>query len=258
MREDPTAIAAAISLLVVAGCAGAVLAVCAGDVQGKAVLRGTPPPEKVVDLSGFDEVRRAYPELVGRLRTRHYRVSADGGLANVFVYVKRGLEGRSFPISINTPLLDQTQAGFYPYVLGVRTNQTFLIRNSEPYLDTVHALPKVNREFNIAQPARGMVSAQQFEKPEVLIRLKCEVHPWEFAFIGVVEHPFFAVTEEDGQYRLPRGLPAGKYVLEAVHPKAGRQTREVEVAEGQNQSVNFTFEAQARGESSGVTAVPNH
>jgi len=220
-----------------------VMAAVAGEIQGRVTLRGAPPSEKLVDLTGFDDVSRTYPALVGELKTRHYRVSADGGLANVFIHVKQGLEGRTFPPPTDRPVLDQTNAGFYPYVLGVRTQQTVLIRNSEPYLDTVHALPRENREFNIAQPAGSEVAERRFDKPEVLIRVKCEVHPWEFAFIGVVEHPFFAVTDENGRYRLPPGLPVGKHVLEAVHPKAGRLTSEVEVAGDETRVVDFTFEA---------------
>jgi hypothetical protein len=228
----------------------------AAEVRGKAVLRGPRPLEMVVSLTGFPEVTKAYPNLVGKLTTRHYVVGRDAGLANVFVYVKDGLQGRSFPVLTNTPVLDQTNAGFYPYVMGVMTNQTFLIRNSEPYMDTVIATPRANAEFNIAQPLTGMVARHKFEQPEVLIRIKCGIHPWEFAFIGVVEHPFFAVTDADGRFSLPTGLPAGRYELEAVHPKAGRQTQTVTLAEGETKTVEFVFEAKPTRTSSGISPPP--
>jgi len=220
------------------------------------MLRGPRPLEIVVSFTGFPDVAKAYPHLVGKLTTRHYVVSQDGGLANVFVYVKDGLQGRSFPVLTNTPVLDQTNAGFYPYVMGVMTNQTFLIRNSEPYMDDPIATPKTNPEFNIAQPLTGMVARQKFEQPEVLIRIKCGIHPWEFAYIGVVEHPFFAVTDTNGRFDLPSGLPAGRYVLEAVHPKAGRQTQTVTLAEGESKTVEFVFEAKPPGTSPGVSPPP--
>ena len=210
-----------------------------GAVTGMIKLQGKPPAEIRVDLSLFPECRQVHPE---PLFTRHYLVDPEGGLANVFVYIKKGLEGRVFAAPTNRPLLDQKNAGFQPYVLGLQTGQKFRIRNSEPYMDTVHAMPRLNAEFNIAQPLTGMVSLRQFDKPEVLIRVKCEVHPWEFAFIGVVDHPFFAVTGKDGAYQFPPDLPPGHYVVEAVHPKAGTRSAEITVQPGRAQTVDFTFE----------------
>ncbi|MCX8108798.1 MAG: carboxypeptidase-like regulatory domain-containing protein [Verrucomicrobiae bacterium] len=213
----------------------------AAQITGRASLEGKPPPEKVVDFTDYPDVAKAYPQLVGKLTTRHYVVSEDGGLANVFVYVKSGLEGQVFPPATNSVVLDQTNAVFNPYVLGIRTQQTLIVRNSEPYLDAPQCESTNNKPFNFAQPITGMVSRHKFEKPEVLIRVKCGIHPWEFAFIGVVEHPFFAVTDREGRYSLPPGLPPGKYVIEAVHPKAGRIAREVTLAGDQTLTVDFTF-----------------
>jgi hypothetical protein len=76
----------------------------------------------------------------------------------------------------------------------------------------------------------------------VLVRMKCGIHIWEFAFIGVVENPYFAVSGTNGVYALPPDLPAGKYVLEAVHPKAGRLTQDITVADGDRKAVDFVFE----------------
>lgn len=216
----------------------------AQEIQGKITLNGTPPPEIPVDLTDFPDVRKAYPGQT--FTTRHYVVGADGGLANVFVYVKEGLEGKSFPLPDAVPLLDQTNAGFYPYVFGVMTNQTFRIRNSEPYMDTVVAQPRVNKELNVAQPVTGMVAQHRFPLAEILIRLRCGVHPWEFGYVGVVAHPFFAVTDPNGRYRLPAGLPPGKYLLEAVHPKAGAKQQEVSIGQGETKAADFVFEPKAK------------
>lgn len=236
------------ALLICAALGGGLLLAASGvaaELSGSATLRGTPPPEIVVDLTDFPDVSRAYPHLVGKLATRHYLVSAGGGLANVFVYVKEGLAGRTFPAPTSAALLDQTNAGFYPYVIGVQVGQELLVRNSEPYLDGPQCETKTNKMFNFAQPITGMVSRHRFEHPEVLISTKCGIHPWEFAFIGVVPHPFFAVTGSDGRFALPAGLPPGKYVLEAVHPKAGRMTREVEMTAEAKLSVDFVFDVPA-------------
>ncbi len=213
----------------------------AADISGRVRLEGTPPPEKLVDLTDFQDVARAYPALIGKLSTRHYLLGEGGGLANVFVYVKKGLEGRAYPPTTNVVVLDQTNAVFHPYVLGLRTKQTLVVRNSEPYLDTPQCESTNNKPFNFAQPMTGMEGRHTFERPEVLIRVKCGIHIWEFAFIGVVEHPFFAVSGADGRYAFPSGLPPGKYLIEAVHPKAGRLTREMTVSEIRQQAVDFTF-----------------
>jgi hypothetical protein len=101
-----------------------------------------------------------------------------------------------------------------------------------------------------------MVARQKFEQPEVLIRIKCGIHPWEFAYIGVVEHPFFAVTDTDGRFSLPKGLRAGRYVLEAAHPKAGRQSQTVTLAEGETKTVEFVFEAKPPRTGSGISPPP--
>lgn len=216
---------------------GGLVASPAAEIRGKVTLEGQPPAEIPVDLTAYPECRAVRKE---PLTTRHYVVAKDGGLANVFVYVKEGLAGTTFPAPTDTPVLDQYNCGFHPYVLGVVTNQTFLIKNSEPYMDTVHPTPTNNKEFNVAQPPGTSIKVK-FPNPEVLVRVRCEVHPWEFAFVGVVEHPFFAVTDTNGLYALPPNLPAGQYTLEAVHPKLGRKTQKITVAEGEQKTVHFTY-----------------
>ncbi len=207
-------------------------------ISGKATLVGTPPPEILVDLTDFPEQRKVAPP---GLKTQHYVVGPDGGLANVFVYIRDGLAGHPFPPPKEPALLDQFHCSFHPYVFGVRAGQLLNIRNSEPYLETVHALPKHNEEFLLYQPITGEVDQKRFDAPEVLVRIKCELHPWEFAFVGVVDHPFFAVTDLRGEFKIPPGLPPGKYTLAAVHPKAGLHTADITVAENQVQNVAFTF-----------------
>lgn len=196
-----------------------------------------------MDLTAYPLVQPIAPP---GLTTRHYVVSPDGGLANVLVYVARGLEGRSFPVSTNMPLLDQHNAGFHPYVMGVQVGQAFRIRNSEPYFETVKATPKINEPFTLYQPVTGMESIRRFTKPEVFVKIRCEMHPWEFAHIGVIPHPFFAVTDTNGFFRLPEGLPPGRYTLEAVHPKAGTNRVEVAVEAGKTARVTFRFRPHKR------------
>lgn len=215
----------------------------AAEISGKVTLKGTPPAEKKV----------AFDALCGKLHTkeaftRHYVVGGDGGLANVFVYLKEGPPGKTYPASDKLPVLDQVNCFYEPYVLGVMVDQKFQIKNSDPLMHNVHATPKVegNKEFNVGQPVQGMVTERSFPKPEVLVRFKCDVHPWMFAYIGVLPHPYFAVTDKDGKFKLPSDLPAGKYTLVAYHLKAGEATQELTVADGDKKEVNFTLNAAAQ------------
>jgi hypothetical protein len=218
--------------------------VTAAEISGKVTLNGTPPAEKKV----------AFDALCGKLHTkdaftRHYVVGADKGLANVLVYLKEAPAGKTFtPPTDKVPVLDQVNCFYEPYVMGVMVDQKFQIKNSDALMHNVHATPKAegNKEFNVGQPVQGMVTEKSFAKPEVLVRFKCDVHPWMFAYVGVLPHPYFAVTDKDGKFKLPADLPAGKYTLVAYHLKAGEVTQEVTVADGDKKEVSFTLEAKAQ------------
>ena len=207
-------------------------------VIGRAMLRGNPPPEKPIIFDAACGRLAVRPQT-----TRHYLIGANQGLANVFIYVKVGApETRA---SGPGPTLDQVGCEYQPYVMGVQTEQTFKVRNSDPVLHNVHVLTKPgggNKERNIAQPVKGMMTSLIFSRPEVFIKFKCDVHPWMFAYVGVVEHPWFAVTDQNGNFALPAGLPPGQYTLSATHPKAGELVQPITVTEGGTEPVTFTFD----------------
>lgn len=206
----------------------------AADLTGKVTLTGTPPPEKQIQLDPACGKLHSKP-----ITTRHYVVGQGGGLANVFVYVKEGAKSTPAPAG-KGPLLDQVGCEYTPYVMGVQAGQHFDVKNSDPLLHNVHSLPKNNKERNIGQPVKGMTSDFVFDKPEVLVKFKCDVHPWMFAYVGVVDHPYFAVTDKDGNFKIS-GLPAGDYTIEAYHLKAGAKTEKVTVG-ADAKPVNFALE----------------
>jgi hypothetical protein len=189
--------------------AGSLSVASAGDITGKVTLKGTPKPEIPIDL-GPQCGKFAKPAT-----TRHYVVGKDGGLANVFVYLK---DAKPAPVTAESPTLDQVGCMYQPYVFGVGVNQKFKIKTSDPELHNIHATPKVNKEFNFAQPAGAPTAEKSFDKAEVAVRMKCDVHPWMFAYIGVFEHPYFAVTDADGNFKIS-GAPDGSYTIEAYHLK---------------------------------------
>jgi len=197
-------------VLAVVLAAGSAQIVSAGDVSGKVTFKGTPKPEIVIPLT--PTCGKINP---GAPTTRHFVVSKDGGLANVFVYIK---DAKKTDPKGEATMLDQVGCMYEPYVLGIVAGQKLKIHNSDPEMHNVHATPKINSEFNFAQ-LKGQVNEKTFDKPEVAVRIKCDVHPWMFAYVGVVDHPFFAVTDKDGNFKIS-GLPDGKYTIEAFHQKS--------------------------------------
>jgi plastocyanin len=172
--------------------------------------------------------------------TEYFVVGPDSGLENVFVSVKSGLGARTFPAPTAPVVLDQQGCHYTPHVVGVQVGQPLEIVNSDDTLHNVHAVPQVNEEFNIGQPIKGMKNTRKFTAREVAILFKCDVHGWMNAYVGVVEHPFFAVTAGGGRFSLET-LPPGTYEIEAWHEKLGTETQTVTVGEKETKDISFTF-----------------
>lgn len=167
-------------------------------------------------------------------------VNNNGTLKYVFVYVKEGLGDRKFDPPAEPVVFDQHGCMYTPHVVGIQTDQTLKILNSDPLLHNIHALPETNRPFNFGMPKQGDERDQSFKKPEVMVKVKCDVHPWMLAYIGVVAHPYYSVSGDDGAFNLNH-LPPGNYVIEAWHEKYGTQTQTVTVADGETKTVDFSF-----------------
>jgi plastocyanin len=216
-------------------------AATAGSITGKVVFEGTPPPAQTISMASDPACASANKDP----KTETYIVD-DGGLENVFVYVKSGLDPKYvFDTPTDPVKLDQQGCHYVPHVLGVRVGQPLAITNSDNTMHNVHGLPETNQEFNYSQPV-PMTSTVTFTAPEVLIPFKCDVHSWMNAHIGVVSNPYFAVTADGGKFEL-RSLPPGTYTIEAVHEKLGRQSQSVTVPEKGTQEITFTFKAAASG-----------
>jgi len=161
-------------------------------------------------------------------------------LANVFVHIKKGLAKKDYPAPPEPVILDQKGCHYAPHVLGVRVGQTLKILNPDGTLHNVHALCKVNPEFNLAMPQFRTETSKVFNKEEFMFPLKCDVHPWMSGWIAVMAHPYFSVTQTDGKFKI-ENLPAGTYEVEAWHEKLGTQTASVTVTGEETKEVNFTF-----------------
>ena len=160
-------------------------------------------------------------------------------LANVMVRVKSPVPaGGAAPAK--AAVIDQNGCQYHPHVLGVMVNQQLMIKNSDGLLHNVHALPKVNTPFNMAMPANRTEADTKFGKEEGMFLVKCDVHPWMSAYVGVFSHPYFAVSGKDGKFSLPPIAP-GTYEIEAWHEKMGTKTGSVTVADGKPATIDFSF-----------------
>jgi len=210
----------------------------AGAVTGKVTFAGTPPAPTPIKLSSDPYCQKANPGLA----TETEVVGKDGAVENVFVYVKDGLGNMTFPAPSEPVTLDQKGCHYSPHVLGIQVGQPLQIVNSDDTLHNVHGLAKANKEFNQGQPIQGMKMTHTFSTKEVMIPFKCDVHGWMNAWIGVLDHPFYAVTTADGTFSL-KGLPPGTYTIEAWHEKLGTQTQTITVGAKETKNVAFTFKA---------------
>jgi plastocyanin len=205
-----------------------------GSIAGAISLEGTPPSAQPINM-GSDP----YCMGVGAASTQTFLVS-NGGLQNVFVYVKDGLGNLKFPVPTTPVVLDQKGCSYVPRVLGIQVGQPLDMVNSDETLHNIHALPMANREFNRGQPLKGLKSTTVFTTPEVMVPFKCDVHKWMNAWVGVVEHPFYAVSGTGGAFEI-KGLPPGTYTIEAWHEKLGTQTQMVTVGAKESKAISFTF-----------------
>jgi plastocyanin len=206
----------------------------AGTVTGTIKLEGKPPAPDTINLSSDD-----YCVKQGAKTTKSFVVDGDG-LQNVFVYVKDGLGNLKFPVPTTPVVLDQQGCWYVPRVFGIQVGQPFNIVNSDDTLHNIHALPMNNREFNRGQKIKGEKYTTVFTTPEVMVPFKCDVHRWMNAWVGVVAHPFYAVSGSGGAFEL-KGLPPGTYTIEAWHEKLGTQTQTITLGAKESKPITFTF-----------------
>jgi plastocyanin len=214
----------------------------AGDVKGTVTLDGVAPKNEAIKMN-------ADPVCVKENKSPQfqetYMVGSDGkSLENVFVYVKDGLGNYVFDTPTEVAKIDQKECRYHPHVFGMRVGQPLEIVNSDPTLHNIHALPKGNQEFNTGQPIQGMKTSHTFTAKEVMVPFKCDVHGWMNAYVGVLDHPYYAVTDKDGKFEL-KSLPPGTYTIEAWHEKLGATTQSVTLGQKETKEINFTFKSAA-------------
>lgn len=209
----------------------------AGTASGKIAFTGRKPARVALRI---DEDPVCVRLNKGGLFDESVVVNANGTLANVFVYVKEGLGGKAFEPAGEPLVIDQKGCRFAPRMLGVRVGQMLRVTNSDPLTHNIHPMPQNSREWNQSQPEGAAPLERKFVRPEMMVRVKCNVHSWMRAYINVMEHPYFAVSGKDGAFEIPN-LPPGEYMLEALHETLGAQQQRILVPASGRADVAFTF-----------------
>ncbi len=207
----------------------------AGAITGKIIYSGKKSSHKIVNMDADPQCAKLHPT---SLSDDSIAINKDGMLANVFVYIKNGLEGKNFELPADPVVIDQNGCWFNPRVLGIQVGQTLQVKNSDPVTHNIHPLPTINREWNQSQAPDTEPFTRKFTQPEVMIKVKCNIHAWMHAWVGTVAHPYFAVTGTDGTFQL-RNVPPGNYTLEIWHEELGKQEQQVRLAPSGQSEVNF-------------------
>jgi len=210
-------------------------------VKGTVKFVGKPPQARGIDMAGADA---KCAELHGgeRLKPEAVVVNDNGTLRHVFVWVKTGAEGWSFPPPEGEAVLNQKGCMYEPHVQGMRVGQSLSVKTSDPTAHNVHGYGKTNRSFNRSQPpgAADVVMTMKRDEASPPMKVKCDIHPWMNAYIAVVAHPYYAVTGPDGSFELAN-LPPGTYTIEAWHEQYETIDQTVTVGDGETSTLEFTY-----------------
>lgn len=221
-----------------------VSATYAASISGVVKYEGTAPKFKEIKMDADPlciekHTSAVYPQTL---------VLGEGNtMANVFVHVTSGLPNQAYAAPAEPVILDQKGCFYEPHVFGVMAGQMVKILNPDGTLHNVHAMSKINPEFNLAMPKFRTETTKVFDKPEFMFAFKCDVHPWMLAWGSVMSHPYFATTKQDGKFTIDN-LPAGTYEVEAWHEKLGTQKSSVTLADGETKEISFTFSKPSSGE----------
>jgi len=232
-----------------------------GSIAGTISFTGAPPAPKAISMEQDPVCASSNPSA-----TAEDLVVNGDKLQNVFVYIKDGKVGDrnvssfKFDVPAQPVKLDQQGCRYVPHVLGIQTNQPFEVINSDPTAHNVNVDAKLNDKFNQGQPPSGAPITKQFKRAETVIPVKCNQHPWMRAYVGVLSHPFYAVTDKDGHFEI-KGVPPGTYTVVAWHEKYQQGiTQSVTVGQSEKKALDLSFSssqlAQGNTEGSILTMLP--
>jgi hypothetical protein len=211
-----------------------------GTIEGHVHVMGAVPANPRIRMGADPMCGAMYPG--ARPLQEVVLTGAGGTLANVFV----NLEGKfpATPVPSTPVVIDQRGCIFVPRVIGARVGQPLQIKNSDKTTHTAHGITAKGNDFNVSQPKAGMVSTVAL-KAEEMLRVRCDIHSWMTTWVGVVPHPYFAVSDMGGTFHIAN-VPPGKYSIRAWHELYGPQMRTVEIKAGQTANVDFAYSGQGK------------
>lgn len=223
-----------------------------GTIAGHVKLTGTPKPNTRIPM-GADP--NCLTINAGKPVTQDVVVrAADGGLANVFVSLKGTFANAPGGAAA---VIDQRGCTYHPRIQGARVGTTLEVKNSDQTLHNIHSLSTKGNVFNAGQPQAGMVFKYQLKSEEVMLHVKCDVHPWMSGYIGVVNHPYYAVSDGTGGFKIAN-VPAGKHTIQVWHEKYGLLTQIVDVKAGATANVDFAFAVPVKPATPAATGATLH
>jgi plastocyanin len=219
------------------------VAVAASSVSGTVTFDGKPPALKPLSMDADPACAKKHSKPAP---SEMLVLGGGNTMGNIMVFVSKGLPaGKTWPAPKTPVVMDQDGCQYKPHVMGIMVGQPYRILNSDGVLHNIHTLPKVNPSFNKGMPANLKEATTVFAKPEAMFHVKCDVHPWMSAYVGVFTHPFFSVTGTDGKFTIS-GLDPGTYEITAWHERLGTQTASITVAANETKTQNFKFTLPAK------------
>jgi plastocyanin len=215
----------------------------ASSVSGTVTFTGKAPNLKPLGMDADPVCAKKHS---GPVANEMLVLGSGNTMGNILVWVSKGLPtGKTYPVPQTPVVLDQNGCQYKPHVMGIMAGQPYKILNSDALPHNVHTLPKVNKSFNQSMPGTLKEATTKFDKPEPVFQVKCDVHPWMSAYIGVFNHPFYSVTSTDGKFTIS-GLDAGTYEITAWHERLGTQTASITVGANDKKTQDFKFATPAK------------
>ena len=210
----------------------------ASTVTGTVTFDGKAPALKPIAMDADPACAKKHTAPVAN---EMLALGSGNTMGNVMVYVTKGVPaGKTYPAPTTPVVIDQNGCQYKPHVMGIMVGQPYKILNSDGILHNIHTLSTINPTFNKGMTASIKEVTTTFNKPEAIFHIKCDVHPWMSAYLGVFTNPFYSVTGTDGKFTIS-GLDPGTYEITAWHERLGTQTATVTVGANETKTQTFKF-----------------
>ncbi len=215
-----------------------------GTVIGKIILDGDVPVLAPFVKAGSEKIKDKEVCGAADVPDESLVVGEGKGIANVFVYLRRAPKGYKAADVKEPVVLDQKGCVFLPHASLIRVGQPVLVKSSDAVQHNVHTFPARNDSTNLLiKPNEETGVSIKYAKSESdPLQVKCDIHAWMTSYHLVLDHPFMALTDKDGNFRI-EGLPAGAHEFRVWHERGGVLEKEykVEIKAGAEKTVELKY-----------------